>query len=230
MFDDEKVNKVQQVTLEGVVQENTAVSPPENRVAPNKEQFDALMNEQKTQTEQTTLPKERLSLMETVRDLNGPGNAPGKVSTDSLIMQTKEAIGKIEEIKNTLDSPNAHIKSSTQQLLHNKLQHIDDNLHVALTRAGIEYSTPTAQALTVNPPVTGSPIERFLGFLTDGQFKLQNLGNELQAMSAQGQQLTPVNMLAVQVKVTQLQQELELFSTLLNKGLESIKTIMNIQV
>lgn len=227
MTDEDKVEKVPKISAEDEIQESSKVSTKE-KVSPNTERFNALM--QKEGTEATAQGSEKLSLMETVRDLNYTTSPPGKVTNESLIEQTQTAIKRIEEIKQTLDSPNVHIKSSTQQLLHNKLEHIDDSLRVALSRAGVEYSPPVSETKQYIPPKGTGPIERFLGFLTDGQFKLESLSSELQVMSMSGQQLSPVNMLAVQVKVNQMQQELELFSALLSKGLESIKTIMNIQV
>jgi len=42
--------------------------------------------------------------------------------------------------------------------------------------------------------------------------------------------LTAGRLLAVQVKLSFVQQELEFFTNVLNKALESTKTIMNIQV
>ena len=43
-------------------------------------------------------------------------------------------------------------------------------------------------------------------------------------------QITPANMLAIQMKMGYVQQQIELFTSLLNKALESTKTIMNVQV
>lgn len=200
---------------------------PADRQPANREQFNSLMQENKASLSQeaktTTNPT---SLMDAVRDLNYNPPKGGAVSHDKLIVQTKEAIARIDEIKHALESPNVGIKTSAQQLLQNKLNHINESLKIALSRAGVEFN-PTANPTHAAPV---NPIERFLGFLTDGQRQLENLGSELTFMGKRGQELTPVNMLAVQVKVGQIQQELELFSSLLNKALESIKTIMNIQV
>jgi hypothetical protein len=134
-------------------------------------------------------------------------------------------IAQIEEVKNKLSSSSVEIKGSVQTLLRNKLSHIDENLRIALNKAGVEYVTPgtASQNLT-------NPIERFLGFLTDGQFQLQHLAASLEHMGMSKEQLTPARMLAVQLKVGYIQQELELFTNLLNKALESTKTIMNVQV
>lgn len=223
----EKIGKIAKGETSGVAPIEERI--PGARTAPNREHFDNLMLQpDKTAAGAAAVGTEpaKASLMDAVRDLNYAGNKTGPVSRDTLVVQTQEAVSQIEEIKSLLGSPQIQIKSSVQELLHNKLTHIDDNLKIALSKAGIEYN-PTHDAV---PAGRVNPIERFLGFLTDGQWQLQNLGNEIQAMSIQGKELTPTNMLAIQVKVSQVQQELELFTAMLSKALESIKTIMNIQV
>lgn len=199
-----------------------------DRLPANKEQFDSHMQHAPQAPASISVKSpEKVSLMDTARDLNYKLNSLGSVSHDKLVVQTKEAIAKIEDIKATLESPEVSIKNSAHTLLQNKLTHINESLQVVLSRAGVEIA-PTEAANT--KPSLANPLERFLGMLADGQGKLQTLGSDLSSMSAKGQELTAVNMLAIQVKVGQIQQELELFSSLLNKALESIKTIMNIQV
>jgi hypothetical protein len=116
------------------------------------------------------------------------------------------------------------LKGSVQNLLRNKLSHIDENLKIALHRAGVEYVPPQKVEAPKNP------IERFLGFLTDGQHQLNTLANDVNLMHLNRKEITPASMLAVQIKVGFIQQELEFFAALLNKALESTKTIMNVQV
>jgi len=130
----------------------------------------------------------------------------------------------MDELKNKLSTPNLEIKSSVQNLLQSKLTHIDESLKIALNKAGVEYVAPVAQKNL------STPIERFLGFLTSAQAGLEGLGNDVERMSLVKGQISPADMLAVQVKVGYIQNEIEFFTALLNKALESTKTIMNIQV
>jgi hypothetical protein len=227
---DEKVEKIQKVS-EGEESKLDTVKQPSERIEPNKERFDSAMSEEKTAVATQTAPKQttQSSLMDTVRDLNYSDAKQGQATYASLVTQTQEALTQMEQVKKLLQSPDVKVKQSMQQLLNNKLSHIDESLKIALSKAGIEF--PQTEALSAaNPRATTNPIERFLSFVTDGQYQLQNLGHELETMSLNKKELSPVNMLAVQVKVGQIQQELELFSAMLSKGLESIKTIMNIQV
>lgn len=213
-------------------------TPDIERIPANKEQFETLMQKNQGGTassagsataEVKTVPNTQpASIMTVARDLNYSDAR----TTSSILSQTQEAITTIDKIKKSLNSPDVQVRKSAQQLLNNKLSHIDESLKIALSKAGVEYEVPTDLAISEEktPHDRPNPIKRFLHLLTDGQWQLERLGGELQAMEANSQQLTPVNMLAIQVKVAQIQQELELFSSLLNKGLESIKTIMNIQV
>jgi hypothetical protein len=97
-------------------------------------------------------------------------------------------------------------------------------LRIALTKAGVEY-TPAEK---VSP--TENPIVKFVGYLTHAQYQLQHLGDTIEQLQLTQKELTPANMLAIQIKVGYVQQEIEFFTSLLNKALESTKTIMNVQV
>jgi len=222
MASEEIVKPVKELEKGLSVEEKTVVERG-STVAPNKEHFEKLVHQQST-----TVPQEataRTSLMDAVRDQQSKTNII-QGSRNNLVEQTQNTIKQIEEIKYILNTPNTQIKRSAQQLLHSKLKHIDESLRIALSKVGLDYVP------NVTPAEVGkaNPITRFLHLLTDGQWQLQRLGSELDTMAENGRELSPVNMLAIQVKVNQIQQELELFTSLLSKGLESIKTIMNIQV
>jgi hypothetical protein len=73
-------------------------------------------------------------------------------------------------------------------------------------------------------------MERFLGLLTHSQAQLGNLAGDIKGITTMDKELSPATMLLLQVKVGYIQQEIELFTSMLNKALESTKTIMNVQV
>lgn len=227
---DEKIEKVEKIGEDGGASAIEEAVQPVPTTAPNKEHFTSLMQEEQSYLRGARPDGGKASLMDTVRDMNFSGSPSGKLTTDSLLAQTDQVISKIDAIKETLESPNASIKSATHvKLLENKLSHIDESLKIALSKAGVEL-TPAAgephKALVDNT----NPVERFLGLLTDGQWQLDKLSQELSVMGKANKELSPVNMLAIQIKVGQIGQELQLFYSLLSKGLESVKTIMNIQV
>ena len=84
----------------------------------------------------------------------------------------------------------------------------------------------------VNPIVPKeNVISRFLGLLTDGQYRMQNIAQAVNFMASDTtREINPAKLLLIQIKVGQIQQELEFFAAVLNKALESTKTIMNVQV
>jgi hypothetical protein len=199
---------------------------PEARLAPNKEHFNNLMGPPVDTTigESRKVSSPKNSIVDEVAKVGRLVDQARRGSPQELVAQAQQTVGRIAELKEKLKSPNLEIKSSVQEVLSNKLSHIDDNLKIALSRSGIEY-TP--------PPVgnkSQSSIDRFLGLLTDSQDKLNSLSSDISRMDSQGIQLTPGSMLVLQMKVGVMQQEIEFFSALLNKALESTKTIMNVQV
>lgn len=203
-----------------------------DRLPPNKEHFDSLVNtpnEQKSQrsvnTDGRVEPVTKSSLMDEVRNLNIRVDRFSTVNAKDLVAQADQVVKQIETIKGKLATPELELKPATQTLLQNKLSHIDENLRVALSKAGLEYNPSShLENKTVNP------VERFLGFLTNGQNQLASLGNEINTMHLTNKEISPANLLRIQMKVGYITQEIEFFTAVLNKALESTKTIMNVQV
>jgi len=162
------------------------------------------------------------SLINEVASLNQNGTTIA--SPENIQTQAKDIIHQLENVKTTLANSQADIKPSYQTLLKNRLTHIDDNLKIALNKAGVEYTPPPATTKTAS-----NPIHTFIGFVSNSQHQLENLNGMIgQLQSATN--ITPANMLAIQIKMGYIQQQIELFTSLLNKALESTKTIMNVQV
>ena len=194
----------------------------------NREHFDSAMTKeqekQSLQVQATRTNSAKPSLMDEVGEISRKAELVKHTNPKDLVAQAHKVIGQIDELKQKLGQPNVELKSSVQTLLRSKLSHIDDNLKVALSKAGAEYNPPE------KANGVASPIERFLGFLTHAQHSLENLGGEVEGMALKKGELSPAAMLAVQIKVGYVQQEVEFFTALLNKALESTKTIMNVQV
>lgn len=172
--------------------------------------------------------KGKTSLFDEVKNLHTQVGSIAKLGPEDLRSQSKSLIAQIDTVKTKLsESQHTDIKSSYQTLLRNRLTHIDDNLKIALSKAGVEY-TPTASVK--EGMASNNPIKRFLGFLTHSQYQLEHLNETIEALNGKNATLTPANMLALQVKMGYVQQQIELFTSLLNKALESTKTIMNVQV
>lgn len=178
----------------------------------------------------TKKPKVENSLIQEMQKLNTQVyqvSKNSKLNPDALRQQTKEMIAQIEQVKTQLSQTQADIKPSYQTVLRNRLTHIDDNLKIALSKAGVEY-TPPPSSLT--PSNGANPIQRFISYLSTSQYQLEHLHQSIEQLSLTKVELTPANMLTIQMKMGYVSQQMELFTSLLNKALESTKTIMNVQV
>lgn len=145
---------------------------------------------------------------------------------DAIKTQAKEMIAQLESAKKQLSQPNASIPASYNTVLKNRLSHIDDNLKIALNKAGVEYTAPTA---ALEPTEGKNPVKKFIHMLTNSQHQLDQVTLSVSDL-AKMEKVSPAQMLAIQVKMNFISQQVELFTNLLNKALESTKTIMNVQV
>lgn len=226
-MNEEKIEKIEEVEKVSDAKQDASeliVEEPQ-RVSPNPEHFQSLMGQDSSKTvvdshTETT----KTSLMDQVRDLNNKVNTMSKATPTELANQARTVIGQIEEVKTKLASPDLELKSSVQTLLKNKLSHIDESLKVALNRAGVEYVPPHVETKITNP------IEKFIGYLTHGQYQLNRLAMDVDQMHHTNKEISPANMLAIQIKVGYVTQEIEFFINLLNNALSATKTVMNVQV
>ncbi len=222
------VDKIEAIKKIG--KSKTDVANKVNGVA-NKDHFEALMLQKQQQKQATTAQQtepatnsKKPTLMDQVAELNRKVEQVKKVQPTDIVAQAQDVMTRMSQIQEQLSVPDQSIKPAYRNILQNKLTHINENLKIALSSSGIESLPPPSQVNSNNP------IDRFLGFLTDGQAQLSMIAKEVETMSTDKNNFTPASMLAVQIKVGFIQQELEFFSAVLNKALESTKTIMNVQV
>jgi hypothetical protein len=153
--------------------------------------------------------------------------ATGQANFSDLRKEAQKTVRQLSDVRSHVERSSSvgEIKSSQRNLLNKHLTHIDDGVKIALSKAGIEHipppSLPTKDA--------ANPLKRFAEFLTHSQHQLQNLDETVAQMNSRNS-ITPVDMIAIQVKMGYIQQQIELFTNLLNKALESTRTIMNVQV
>lgn len=228
MAEEQKVLKIEKISDEKKAEESALQPEVVERKAPDKERFDELMglNSQGRSVAINSPDGKKNSILAEIGEINSKVDLAAKASPESVVAQTKDLIQKIEGVKTQLASPDLQLKGSVQDLLKNKLSHIDESLKVVMNRAGLEY-TPQEPGKSSG---IAAPIERFLGFLTHGQHQLQKLSNDVQMMHLNKTDISPASLLAIQIKVGYIQQEVEFFANMLNKVLESTKTIMNVQI
>jgi hypothetical protein len=205
----------------------------EGPLGPNRAAFEAAMKQDQVVHVDTTAHIDnntpRLSPIEEAHNSNNKITL-NKNDHQELISQLDDTIQRIDNVKEKLTTTNdLQLRSSVQTVMRKKLEHIDQSLKSALSRVGSEFDSAAAKSKDL--PSTGilGPVERFIGMLSQGQHELYNLSGNIHALS-ESKQLSPASLLAIQIKVNMVQQQVELFTALLNKALESTKTIMNVQV
>lgn len=164
------------------------------------------------------------SLMDEVAKLGGQVDRAATLTPEELRSQANGLIAQIETVKQGLVAAGGEIKPSYQTLLKNRLTHVNENLRLALTKAGVETIPQEGE----EKKSSFNPIQQFLGYLTQSQYQIKHLEQTMAQVTSRP--LSPATMLALQIKIGYVQQQIELFTSLLNKALESTKTIMNVQV
>jgi len=143
----------------------------------------------------------------------------------------KDLATQASDLRNQLQRPRAvlldvgmaPIERGSIAKLSSHLEHMDRALQDAskLT-TGVEAGSLV--------PAGKPPLVQFLTYLTDSDKRLATMVDELKGLDISKGKLSPEKLIAVQIKMNFISQELEFFSATLNKALESTKTIMNIQI
>jgi len=144
-------------------------------------------------------------------------------SFETLLSQANNAQDTLGTVQQNLQTPNLKFKKSQADLLKNKLSNANEHLTAASQKMGANVPQET------QVPKTANPVTKFVGMVTDGQNKLAEAHDQLQNLKTKGS-MDPGSMLLVQVKLAQAQQEIEYSSVLLNKVVDSIKQVINIQM
>lgn len=104
---------------------------------------------------------------------------------------------------------------------------INKSLNLPLTSSG---SNPFIESLDVSTQELSKPLHTFFNFIARGENQLYTVQRELDTIYKSSDALHPAALLRLQLKMTHISQQLELFTSMLNKGLESSKTVFNTQI
>ncbi len=148
----------------------------------------------------------------------------GTPTADTLLNQVQSAQGNLHEIHDKLQTPNLTFKRQHQTLLRDKLDDAFSHIQAANKKMGLPAAGPTKL------PQDAGPVTKFLQYVTDGQNELVATQQHLQEMAKKPGSMDPADMLLVQVKLSQAQQELEYASVLLSKVIDVFKQMLNIQI
>ncbi|NGX28794.1 MAG: hypothetical protein K940chlam1_00981 [Candidatus Anoxychlamydiales bacterium] len=142
----------------------------------------------------------------------------------TLLAQANTTQDTLGDVQKNLNTPNLKLKKSQTDLLNTKLNNANDYLTAANQKLGAKVPEQT------QIPKSANPITKFVGLVTDGQNKLVEVQNQIKNLNAKPGYLQPGDMLLIQVKLAQAQQEIEYSSVLLSKTIDSLKQILNIQI
>jgi hypothetical protein len=146
----------------------------------------------------------------------------GNPTYDSITEQIGDTKDLLADMQQKLQTPGLKFKRSEQSLLNTKLAEANNYIRTSAKKLG--YNPPKLDLPTKTPP-----INKFISYITDGQRQLDEVQNQLATLSAKGQ-LQPQQMLLIQVKLSQAQQEIEYSSVLLAKTIDFLKQTINIQI
>lgn len=210
----------------GVAKANPSEEMKPEVVEPNRDKFESLMVDQTEKVapiEGNKVEQNPTSLMGEINQLNAKVDRLKGASPQDFVNKAHEVSSQMEDLKTKLSMTTDIPGGAHGDVLRNKLSHIDENLKVSLDRTGVEYSPTQA-------PQGQTPLQKFLNMLTDSQARLDTLSSDVAVMQRNGKDISPATMIAMQIKVNFIQQEVELFTSLLSKAIESTKTVMNVQV
>jgi hypothetical protein len=203
----------------GKVEPTKGFDKEPNLKPPNAEAFQSYMKEPTPKAAEESA--ERLSPMDLAK-ANMPRQAAP--SLDNFLGQIQGTTSQIENMQNNLASPNLRFKSSQARLLESKLG--DAKSHIA--SASQKLGAPLVPDAAI-PPGSG-PVFKFISMLTDGQRQLLAAKAQVEKFKSKGEALAPGDMLLIQIKLSQAQQEIEYSSILLSKVVDIITKTINIQI
>ncbi len=208
----------------GKIDPKVAADNLEKKEVPKASEFQQHMGPEDVKTQNAPNTPQQIPTGVSPMELaKGPAFQTAGPNLHSLLAQVNSADGDLSDIRKKLGTPNLKFKRQHQQLLKNKLEDANSHLRSANGRMGAEVPDPT------KVPDTANPVERFLGYVSDGQNQLLAAKAQLQELGQTGT-ANPADLMLVQIKLSQAQQELEYSSILLSKVVDIFKQMLNIQL
>lgn len=237
----QKVEKIEKVEKVGETRPDLEIAQAEEVSAPQKVKFedalsraeskwDALHSKTILVATEETKPVQKLSPINELSNGENKIDRLKPVTVDQIVQQAEDTrtslnapITKIQETQK--QRPEARISPAHEAIMTDKLIHIDSSLKTALNKVGVEVTAKEIEATSGQKPLV-----KFLNMLTNSDRQLSTLIGEIDALNSTKERLTPEKLLAVQIKLSFVTQQIEFFTNVLNKALEGTKTIMNVQV
>ena len=210
------------------------VEDAEKLSSPEKVKFDqaleradptrASIEVQKVQMEEAAKATQKPSLLDIAREGRSVPNVPP--TTETLLNDTtrlKKNIQAPQAYLMSYQEKNIEIPKEFARQMDSRIEHMDNSL---IDAKKISSGVQVESAIDSS----SSPTVRFLHFLTDADKRLDTIVSDINSATAGGKKMSPEKLLSVQIKLNYVQQELEFFTNILNRSIESVKTLMNVQI
>lgn len=166
-----------------------------------------------------------------------PSMQTGQVSAENLVTNMQQLLDQMQGLKSGLQTPNLKLNARTRRLLEAKLGRTSDNIKFVHSKVNVgdEDAEQRSKAQFVVPKAgddeNSQAIGRFLSYLTDGQSQLESA---MQSVSNLKNKKDPglmlENIFSMQVKMYRAQVEIEFSTAVLQKAVDDLKTLMNVQL
>lgn len=156
----------------------------------------------------------------------GSKPAVGGPNIDTLMAQVQLAQSSMTDLQNQMSYPNLKLKSSQKYVVKNKLTDANANFRAVNATLG----APVPEEQMQQAATTAGPLNRFLGYLTDGMNQMESAKRQLAELKSSGHNLKPADFLLIQIKLNKAQQEIDFTTVLVSKAVEDFKMMMNIQL
>ena len=147
---------------------------------------------------------------------------------------TETVVSDAAKLKNSFKAPQAYLmsyQSKNIEIPQEFVKQMDARIeHMDNAMIDAKMITSGAPVASAAGAPSGSPTVRFLRYLTDADGRLDTIIADINSSTAKGNRLSPEKLLAIQIKLNYVNQELEFFTNILNRSIESIKTLMNVQI
>ncbi|MBS0655063.1 MAG: hypothetical protein JSR46_04740 [Verrucomicrobia bacterium] len=232
----QKVEKIEQVEKVGTTKPAQEISAADELSSPTKVRFDDAMDKADTRwsqvQHQAALAANDTASPSPIDMLNQAANKTlvTKVPTaEGIVTQSQDLRNIIKGNTQTIEqaqtaTPSIQLSAAQEAIANDKLIHVDYSLRTALSQTGVEVT-----AASIAPKPAEKPLVKFLGMLTNSDTQLRMLVNQIDGLQST-KNISPATLLAVQIKLNFVQQQLEFFTNVINQAVQGTKTIMNVQV
>lgn len=185
-------------------------------------EFESLMQGSESLQKGVTAPPPGLSPAEVPPTAVSAQNV--QPSLDSVLAQVGSLQDGIGSLQTKLNTKDLRLTNSQKSLLRSKLSSSSTHLRAVNETLGVQ--PPPA------PPTQTDkgPLAKLFGYLSDGQTQLNAAQQRLNDTKGNIQSLTPGELLLMQSKLSQAQQEIEYSSLVVSKAVTALTQLLNTQL